>query len=169
MTIQDQKTKICKSKFTPVEDRKLLSLVKMSEDKDWTWIASQMPNRNPRQCRERYGNYLNPSLQKGAWTKEEDDLIIEKKKIFGQKWAVIAGFLKGRSGNDVRNRWLMLMRHQNKNSLQQPQPAPPIQMVPEKPQEHKMLEPTIKNLEKKMEFAPILSLMPDIKIFPIRL
>ena len=103
-----------KCKFTQEEDIKLVQLIMSHKEHDWAWIASQMPNRNPRQCRERWANYLDPNLHKGAWTLEEDNIIIEKKKIHGQKWSVIASFLKGRSGNDVRNRWLMLMRHNGK-------------------------------------------------------
>ena len=108
----------CKSKFTQEEDLQLVKLILSQKEPDWSWIASQMPNRNPRQCRERWANYLNPNLHKGEWTEEEDNIILEKKNVHGQKWSIIASYLNGRSGNDVRNRWLMLMRHSQKKKNQ---------------------------------------------------
>ena len=48
--------KQAKSKFSKEDDLKLISLVMSRNDRDWVWIAQQMTNRNPRQCRERYKN-----------------------------------------------------------------------------------------------------------------
>ena len=112
-----------KSKFSPEDDLKLIQLVMSRNDRDWVWIAQQMSNRNPRQCRERWYNYLDPSLHKGGWTPEEDQLLLEKKKEMGPHWNAIARFFRGRSGNSVRNRWLLIMRHEEKNNndmLQEP-------------------------------------------------
>ncbi|EAY01795.1 Myb-like DNA-binding domain containing protein [Trichomonas vaginalis G3] len=119
-----------KCKFTREDDLKLISLVMSRPERDWVWISQQMANRNPRQCRERWYNYLDPSLQKGGWTPEEDQLLIEKKKEMGPHWNAIARFFAGRSGNSVRNRWLLIMRHEEKNNTDVPEPVevkiPPI-------------------------------------------
>ena len=109
-----QGPKIVKSKFTPEEDKKLLQLVQNSTDVDWSYIASQLPNRNPRQCRERWQNYLNPDLKAQIWTEEEDRLILERYNEMGPHWNAIGRTFVGRSGNAVRNRYLVLMRHQKK-------------------------------------------------------
>ena len=106
--------KIVKSKFTPEEDKILLSLVQNATDVDWSFIASQLPNRNPRQCRERWQNYLNPDLKAQIWTEEEDRLILERYNEMGPHWNAIGRTFVGRSGNAVRNRYLVLMRHQKK-------------------------------------------------------
>ena len=108
--------KQAKSKFSKEDDLKLISLVMSRNDRDWVWIAQQMTNRNPRQCRERWYNYLDPSLHKGGWTPEEDRLLMEKKKEMGPHWNAIARFFSGRSGNSVRNRWLLIMRHEEKSN-----------------------------------------------------
>ena len=112
--IKPQAPKIVKSKFTPEEDKKLLSLVQNATDVDWSFIASQLPNRNPRQCRERWQNYLNPDLKAQIWTEEEDRLILERYNEMGPHWNAIGRTFVGRSGNAVRNRYLVLMRHQKK-------------------------------------------------------
>lgn len=106
--------KIVKSKFTPEEDKKLIELVSNATDVDWNKIAAQFSNRNPRQCRERWQNYLNPALTSNNWTEEEDQLILERFKEMGPHWNAIGRTFVGRSGNAVRNRYLVLMRHQQK-------------------------------------------------------
>ena len=64
-----------------------------------------MNGRTGKQCRERYCNHLNKNIYKGAWTQEEDELIYEKHKELGNKWAKIAEFLPQRTDNAVKNRW----------------------------------------------------------------
>ena len=118
-----QPTKPAKSKFTLEEDEVLTQLVMTSVVLDWNQIAAKMPNRNPRQCRERWQNYLDPHLTQNEWTEEEDKLIIQKQEELGPRWNAIARFFKGRSGNSIRNRYLMIQRHNEKKakkaSLQQ--------------------------------------------------
>jgi len=47
--------------------------------------------RNGKQCRERWLNFLNPSIRKGKWTVQEDLLLLQKQKEFGgNKWSKIA-------------------------------------------------------------------------------
>ena len=110
----NKRSKIVKSKFTPEEDKRLIELVNASHDIDWSYISSQIPNRNPRQCRERWQNYLNPKLKNKTWTEEEDRLIIERYHEMGPHWNAIGRTFDGRSGNAVRNRYLVLMRHMQK-------------------------------------------------------
>ena len=103
-----------KAKFSKEDDMRLIHLVLSMPHPDWFWISKQMINRNPRQCRERWFNYLDPTLHKGDWTEEEDEFLLDKYKEFGPHWNAIARFFNGRSGNAVRNRWLLLQRHTKK-------------------------------------------------------
>ena len=137
-----------KSKFTREDDLKLIQLVMSRNDRDWVWISQQMPNRNPRQCRERWYNYLDPSLHKGGWTPEEDQLLLEKKKEMGPHWNAIARFFKGRSGNSVRNRWLLIMRHEEKNNNDSTQEPIEVKIPPIVPPD---LERKI--IQQKMTFS----------------
>ena len=58
------------------------------------------------QCRERWHNHLNPSICKGEWTKEEDELLLCAVNEWGPKrWAAIANMVPGRSGKQCRLRW----------------------------------------------------------------
>jgi hypothetical protein len=92
-------------KFTADEDMRLKALVGRYGRNLWDEIAKLMEDRTPRQCRDRYNNYLLESISVMPWTPEEDAIIAERFRIVGPKWADIAKFLRGRNGNHVKNRW----------------------------------------------------------------
>lgn len=53
------------------EDRKVIELVGKYGAKCWSKIAEHLKGRIGKQCRERWHNNLNPELNKGPWTEEE--------------------------------------------------------------------------------------------------
>ena len=75
-----------RKKFTPEEDYQLKTLVEVNGFKDWKIVSSFMKNRTARQCRERYNDYLNPALNKGEWTIEEEKKLIELIQQYGKKY-----------------------------------------------------------------------------------
>lgn len=44
----------------------------------------------------RWHNHLNPSINKEAWTQEEEIALIHAHQIYGNKWAELTKFLPGR-------------------------------------------------------------------------
>jgi hypothetical protein len=52
----------------------------------WSEIATQLPGRLGKQCRERYFNHLDPSINKGDWTPPEDRILYEGQKQFGNRY-----------------------------------------------------------------------------------
>ncbi|OHT12175.1 hypothetical protein TRFO_18183 [Tritrichomonas foetus] len=109
--------RITKNKFTEAEDAKLAELVELHGDAEWKKISAEMGTRNPRQCRERWKNYIAPTVRKDDWTQEEDDLLMKKYRSIGPRWSQIRSHYKGRSVNDIRNRWLKLMRLEKKGKI----------------------------------------------------
>jgi hypothetical protein len=107
---------LSKNKFTPEEDAHLKDIIQNCGCRDWNEVASYFPGRNPRQCRERWNNYVNPRVMKVPWTPMEDCLLKQKYAELGPKWHIIAKFFPNRSKNYVKNRWLTMQRHQRKHS-----------------------------------------------------
>ena len=99
-------------KFTKAEDDLLKQLVAKYGETNWMAVATQMKTRTPRQCRERYKNYLSEKIKNGPWTPQEELLLQEKVKELGQKWAKIALFFESRSDVNVKNHWTALVNRQ---------------------------------------------------------
>lgn len=106
-----------KHKFTVDEDQKLKQLIDMFGPRKWNQIAMSLPGRTGRQCRDRYQNYLSPSLINGPWSIEEDQLLKQKVLEIGQHWNKIAKFFNGRSSNNVKNRWYTYLSKKSKGLL----------------------------------------------------
>lgn len=104
-----------KYKFSKEDDIQLIMLVNEFGTLNWSEIASRMEGRNPRQCRERWNNYVNPDLIPRDWTPQEDYLLELKYLELGPKWHVIASFFKNRSVNNIRSRWRGKHRNSSKS------------------------------------------------------
>jgi hypothetical protein len=95
--------------WTNREDKMVLKLMKQY-GRDWGLISKLMISRSGKQIRDRYLNSLDPCLNKGKFSKEEDDIIMKYYLKFGSKWTKIASFLKGRSGDMVKNRFYTFLK-----------------------------------------------------------
>ncbi|CAM4683525.1 hypothetical protein PO909_013497 [Leuciscus waleckii] len=102
----DEDSERLKSKWTSKEDESLASLVVRFGREEWELIAGYLPGRSAQECKNRFTVVLDPELVKGAWTKEEDERLIQLVSLFGdKKWSTIAKHLKGRRGKQCRERW----------------------------------------------------------------
>jgi len=96
---------LVKGPWKEEEDAKLSELVEKYGPKDWSTIASHIPGRIGKQCRERWFNHLSPEVRKTNWTPEEDRIIIEAHSKIGNKWTNISKLLDGRPANAIKNHW----------------------------------------------------------------
>ncbi len=99
-----------KTKFTYKEENVLIEHFKEYGDSRWDLAAGQLKGRTPRQCRERYLNYLSPNANVAPWTVEEERLLLQLHRQLGNKWALIAEFFPGRTGEKIRNRYYSMRR-----------------------------------------------------------
>jgi len=96
---------LVKGPWKEEEDAKLSELVEKFGPKDWSTIASHIPGRIGKQCRERWFNHLSPEVRKTNWTPEEDRIIIDAHSKIGNKWTNISKLLDGRPANAIKNHW----------------------------------------------------------------
>lgn len=59
------KMKTLKRPWTEAEDELIRRLVDEFGPKNWTKIAKYVPDRQGKQCRERWFNHLDPTINKG--------------------------------------------------------------------------------------------------------
>jgi hypothetical protein len=103
--LKGNKSKKSSNSWSPEEDEALMKAIEIHKEKNWKLIAAQIEGRTPAQCMHRWKKVLNPSLVKGAWTKEEDAILIRLVQQNGpQNWTEIANQLNGRNGKQCRER-----------------------------------------------------------------
>ncbi|KAK6931206.1 SANT/Myb domain [Dillenia turbinata] len=96
------------------EDDLLRELIRNHGTENWGIIASKFKDKTTRQCRRRWYTYLNCDSKKGGWSPEEDLLLCEAQRIFGNRWTEIAKVVSGRTDNAVKNRFSTLCKKKAK-------------------------------------------------------
>ncbi|KAG7377882.1 hypothetical protein PHYPSEUDO_010886 [Phytophthora pseudosyringae] len=100
---------LVKGHWRPEEDDLLKELVAEGR-KNWGQVATRIPGRTSKQCRERWYNHLDPSIIRGEYSTEEDRMILDAQARLGNRWSAIAAMLPGRTEDAVKIRWKSLCR-----------------------------------------------------------
>jgi hypothetical protein len=96
---------LVKGSWTREEDETIISFVRREGTKNWRKLATLLPGRVGKQCRERWRNHLDPEVNHQPWTEAEDAILIDLHERIGNQWVKIAEHLPGRSDNAIKNRW----------------------------------------------------------------
>jgi pre-mRNA-splicing factor CDC5/CEF1 len=56
----------------------------------WARISSLLVRKSPKQCKARWYDWLDPSIKKTEWTREEDEKLLHLAKLLPTQWRTIA-------------------------------------------------------------------------------
>jgi len=107
-----------KGAWSPEEDTQMLDAVK-EYGTDWKKISTRVEGRTAKQCRDRYKLKLDPSINHGPWTPEEDKMLLKYHADLGRQWTKIAKLMPGRTENSVKSRYASLLRSKTKEWTEQ--------------------------------------------------
>ncbi|CAI5534714.1 unnamed protein product [Closterium sp. Naga37s-1] len=94
--------------WTDKEDCLLKELIRQHGTNKWALVASKIRTKTNKQCRRRWQAFLNAMGNKGVWTPEEDEKLLEGHRLYGNRWTEIARMVPGRTDNAAKNRFAAL-------------------------------------------------------------
>lgn len=104
--------------WTQHEDAAIRHIVFTVTECKWTEIARILEEefgvlgRSSKQCRERWHNHLDPTLNKEPWDLHEQLILFNSHQRLGNTWANITPLLPGRSENAIKNQFYSSLRRQ---------------------------------------------------------
>ncbi|KAK5772461.1 hypothetical protein PVK06_048750 [Gossypium arboreum] len=107
-----------KGPWTAAEDAVLAEYVRTHGEGNWNAVQRNTGlARCGKSCRLRWANHLRPNLKKGAFSPEEERIIVELHAIMGNKWARMAARLPGRTDNEIKNYWNTRVKRRQRQGL----------------------------------------------------
>ncbi|KAF5266952.1 hypothetical protein BFJ63_vAg1120 [Fusarium oxysporum f. sp. narcissi] len=108
--------------WTSAEDATLRTLVghfgaSRGSEGRWKDIASGLEGRTAKDCRKRWLHSLDPSLRKGRWTSQEDEILLSAYARLGPLWNEIALLIPGRKDDQCSKRYNDILNPSAKNRL----------------------------------------------------
>ncbi|KAK9759608.1 Pre-mRNA-splicing factor cef1, partial [Basidiobolus ranarum] len=90
------------------EDEILKAAVMKYGKNQWARISSLLVRKSPKQCKARWYEWLDPSIKKTEWSKEEDEKLLHLAKLMPTQWRTIAPIV-GRTASQCLERYQHLL------------------------------------------------------------
>nr|WVD52779.1 transcription factor MYB123-like protein [Lagerstroemia excelsa] len=128
-----------KGAWSSKEDEILTNYVNLHGEGKWSAVALNAGlNRCAKSCRLRWLNYLRPGIKRGNISPDEEELIVRLHCLLGNRWALIAGRLPGRTDNEIKNYWNTILV---KKLQRQPSTSYRTRPEPRKSEEGELIGP----------------------------
>lgn len=94
----------------------LKNLVTLGAVHDWTKVCNMMKTQFPShdwsesKCKSHWEEIINGPDSKKPWTEQEELEMLVVHKLCNNKWSSVAGLLKGRNNNSIKNRFYSIFR-----------------------------------------------------------
>ena len=90
------------------EDEIMKAAVMKYGKNQWSRIASLLHRKSAKQCKARWFEWLDPSIKKTEWSKEEDEKLLHLAKLMPTQWRTIAPIV-GRTSAQCLERYEYLL------------------------------------------------------------
>ncbi|CAO1637653.1 unnamed protein product [Sympodiomycopsis kandeliae] len=90
------------------EDEILKAAISKYGMNQWARISSLLTRKTPKQCKARWYEWLDPSIKKTEWSKEEDEKLLHLAKLMPTQWRTIAPIV-GRTTTQCIERYQRLL------------------------------------------------------------
>lgn len=94
--------------WTNIEDEILKAAVSKYGLNQWARVSSLLARKTPKQCKARWSEWLDPSIRKIEWSKEEDEKLLHLAKLMPTQWRSIAPIV-GRTATQCLERYQKLL------------------------------------------------------------
>jgi pre-mRNA-splicing factor CDC5/CEF1 len=99
------------------EDEILKAAVSKYGMNQWARISSLLVRKTPKQCKARWYEWLDPSIKKTEWSKEEDEKLLHLAKLMPTQWRTISSIV-GRTATQCLERYQKLLDEAEARELQ---------------------------------------------------
>ncbi|KAK7536154.1 pre-mRNA splicing factor component-domain-containing protein [Phyllosticta citribraziliensis] len=94
--------------WTNIEDEIVKVAVSKYGLNQWARVSSLLARKTPKQCKARWSEWLDPSIRKVEWSKEEDEKLLHLAKLMPTQWRTIAPIV-GRTATQCLERYQKLL------------------------------------------------------------
>lgn len=88
----------------------------------WSRVASLLHRKSAKQCKARWNEWLDPSIKKIEWSREEEEKLLHLAKVFPSQWKTVASHI-GRTADQCSQRYEYLLeqalkKEQGENAIE---------------------------------------------------
>jgi pre-mRNA-splicing factor CDC5/CEF1 len=97
--------------WSNVEDEVLKAAISKYGLNQWARCASLLAKKTAKQCKARWSEWLDPSIKKTEWSREDDEKLLTMAKLLPTQWRTIAPIV-GRTATQCLERYQKLLDEQ---------------------------------------------------------